>query len=111
MKGGEIFVPKIPSMKITDLAHFMAPDMPQREVGIRPGEKIHEVLITEDDARSTFELPDRYMILPEFWERLHRAYPNSGARPVEQGFRFASNINSDWLCAERLTKMIAECES
>lgn len=110
MKGGEIFVPKIPSMKITDLARHMAPDLPQRIVGIRPGEKIHETLITEDDARSTYELSDRYMILPEFWERMHKAFPNSGAKPVPTGFRFASNQNEDWLDAERLQSMIAESE-
>ena len=109
-KGGEIFVPKIPSMKITDLATFVAPDLPQRVVGIRPGEKIHETLITEDDARSTYELADRYMILPEFWERMHKEFPNSGAKPVPRGFRFASNINDDWLDAARLQAMIAECE-
>src|SRR3546814_511492 len=110
MKGGEIFVPKIPSMKITDLARYMAPDLPQRIVGIRPGEKIHETLITEDDARSTYELADRYMILPEFWERMQRAFPNSGAKPGPPGFRFASNKNDDWLDDERLQAMITESE-
>jgi UDP-N-acetylglucosamine 4,6-dehydratase/5-epimerase len=110
MKGGEIFVPKIPSMRITELASYMAPNLPQRIVGIRPGEKIHETLITEDDARSTYELSDRYMILPEFWESMHKAFPNSGAKPVAPGFRFASNQNEDWLDAERLRSMIAESE-
>jgi len=110
MKGGEIFVPKIPSMKITELASYMAPELPQRIVGIRPGEKIHETLITEDDARTTYELPDRYMILPEFWERMHKSFPNSGAKPVSNGFRFASNINEDWLDAPRLQDMISESE-
>src|SRR3546814_3213360 len=101
-------VPKIPSMKITDLARYMAPDLPQRIVGIRPGEKIHETLITEDDARSTYELADRYMILPEFWERMQRAFPNSGAKPVPPGFRFASNKNHDWLDDARLQTMHPE---
>jgi len=110
MKGGEIFVPKIPSMKITDLARHMAPNLEQRIVGIRPGEKIHETLITEDDSRSTYELPDRYMILPEFWERMHKSFPNSGAKPVPAGFRFSSNINDDWLDNARLQDMIAESE-
>lgn len=110
MKGGEIFVPKIPSMKITELARHMAPDLPQRIVGIRPGEKIHETLITEDDARSTYELTDRYMILPEFWERMHKTFPNHGAKPVPAGFRFASNKNDDWLDTGRLKVMIAESE-
>jgi UDP-N-acetylglucosamine 4,6-dehydratase/5-epimerase len=109
-KGGEIFVPKIPSMKITELASFMAPDLPQKVVGIRPGEKIHEVLITEDDARNTYELEDRYMILPEFWERMHRAFPDTDAKLVPPGFRFASNINEDWLDSDRLRQMIAESE-
>ncbi len=107
MKGGEIFVPKIPSMKITDLARFMAPDLPHKVVGIRPGEKIHEVLITEDDARSTVELKDRYMILPEFWERLHDEQPKNSGEPVDAGFRFASNINDDWLDTGRLKLMIS----
>jgi len=110
MKGGEIFVPKIPSMKITELASYMAPDLPQQIVGIRPGEKIHETLITEDDARSTYELPDRYMILPEFWEKMHQIVPCDDAKPVSAGFRFASNINDDWLDAQRLKVMIEECE-
>lgn len=110
MKGGEIFVPKIPSMKVTDLARCMAPHLPQHIVGIRPGEKIHETLITEDDARSTHELADRYMILPEFWQRMHKEFPNSGAKPVPAGFRFASNRNDDWLDSERLQAMIAESE-
>src|SRR3546814_21089401 len=94
MKGGEIFVPKIPSMKITDLAKHMAPDLTQRIVGIRPGEKIHETLITEDDARSTYELADRYMLLPDFWRRLHRAFPNGGAKPAPIAFRLATTKNS-----------------
>jgi UDP-N-acetylglucosamine 4,6-dehydratase len=110
MKGGEIFVPKIPSMKITELASYMAPELPQHIVGIRPGEKIHETLITEDDARSTYELPDRYMILPEFWERMHSVFPGGNAEPVPQGFRFASNFNNDWLDPGRLKMMIEECE-
>ncbi len=108
--GGEIFVPKIPSMKITDLANFMAPELPHKFVGIRPGEKIHEVLITEDDARNTLEQEDRYVIYPEFRHhgKLSQARPK--ANRVAAGFRFASNINDDWLGGERLATMIAECE-
>jgi UDP-N-acetylglucosamine 4,6-dehydratase len=110
MKGGEIYVPKIPSMKITDLARHMAPSLPHKVVGIRPGEKIHEVLITEDDARNAFELADRYVILPEFRERRRKAILTADAKPVPPGFRFASNSNNDWLDAERLQGMIAESE-
>src|SRR5579862_435322 len=71
MRGGEIFVPKIPSMRIVDLAQCFAPDLPCRVVGIRPGEKLHEVMVTEDDSRLTLELGDRYVIEPAFswWQR------------------------------------------
>src|SRR3546814_15676466 len=110
MKGGEIFVPKIPSMKITDLAKHMAPDLPQRIVGIRPGEKIHEKLITEDDARSTYELADRYMTLPDLWERMHRAFPNAGAKPAPLGLRFASHTNPDWLDTDPHPPLIDQTE-
>jgi UDP-N-acetylglucosamine 4,6-dehydratase len=82
MEGGEIFVPKIPSMKITDLAEALAPDLPHRVVGIRPGEKLHESLITKDDARNTLELEDRYVIEPSFtfWSR--NAYAGNGAKEI-----------------------------
>lgn len=70
MQGGEIFIPKIPSMRVVDIARALAPALPQTLVGIRPGEKVHEVLITEDDARNTAELEDRFVILPSirFWK-------------------------------------------
>ncbi len=107
--GGELFVPKIPSMKITELAKFMAPDLPQKIVGIRPGEKIHEALITEDDARNTLDIGDRYIIFPEYSQHGKLTHQHSGAKPVPAGFRFASNINDDWLGGERLAAMISEC--
>jgi UDP-N-acetylglucosamine 4,6-dehydratase len=108
-RGGELFVPKIPSMKITELAHFMAPDLPHKVVGIRPGEKIHEVLITEDDARNTVDIGDRYIIYPEYSQHGKLASQHKEAKPVSAGFRFASNINDDWLGGERLAAMISEC--
>ena len=69
MEGGEIFIPKIPSMKIIDLMHAIAPQCDTHVIGIRPGEKVHEVMITEDDARYTLELDDHYVITPvlNFW--------------------------------------------
>ena len=73
MKGGEIFVPRIASMKITDMAETIAPGVPHKVVGIRPGEKLHEVMISEDDARTTFDLGDRYAILPAFMSRRKRS--------------------------------------
>jgi UDP-N-acetylglucosamine 4,6-dehydratase len=106
MRGGEIFVPKIPSMKVSDLAHCLAPGIPHKIVGIRPGEKLHEVMITEDDSRTTVELDDRYVIEPNFafWDR--RSFAADGAKAVKEGFRFASDINTQWLDADSLKKMI-----
>ena len=110
MRGGEIFVPKIPSMKITELASFMAPALPQRAVGVRPGEKIHEVLITEEDSRNTFEFPDRYMIMPEFKSYIRPNPEELGAVPVAARFRFSSDNNADWLDSSRLAQMMREAE-
>ncbi|MGE0734856.1 MAG: UDP-N-acetylglucosamine 4,6-dehydratase (inverting) [Alphaproteobacteria bacterium] len=97
MKGGEIFVPRIPSMKMVDVARAMAPELPHDIVGIRPGEKLHEVMITEDDARATIELPDRYVILPSiaFWQ--HNGFAEHGGKPVTEGFRYSSDTNDRWL--------------
>ena len=108
MTGGEIFVPKIPSMRVADLAAAMAPGLDQRVIGIRPGEKLHEALITEDDSRSTLELEDRYVIEPAFayWSRT--PYSEAGARPVADGFRYTSDKNPTWLDDAGLEKMIAE---
>ncbi|WP_211102432.1 UDP-N-acetylglucosamine 4,6-dehydratase (inverting) [Azospirillum brasilense] len=108
MQGGEIFVPKIPSMRITDLARAMAPHLPHKPVGIRPGEKLHEVMITEDDSRQTFELPDRFVIEPAFAFWTHEPYQRLGAQPVADGFRYASDTNTDWLDGARLMRLIAE---
>ena len=108
MHGGEIFVPKIPSMKIVDLARCMAPDLPFRVIGIRPGEKLHEVLVTADDARTTIELDDRYIVEPAFafWSR--EPYLACGARPVADGFRYASDTNNAWLDTDSLKRLLAE---
>ena len=97
MRGGEIFVPKIPSMKILDLTTAMAPDLPTKIVGIRPGEKLHEVMVTVDDARSTVELPDRYVIEPSFnfWSRERVAL--EGAESVPEDFCYTSDGNETWL--------------
>jgi UDP-N-acetylglucosamine 4,6-dehydratase len=107
MRGGEIFVPKIPSMRVVDLARSLGPGLPIKIVGIRPGEKLHEVMVTEDDSRQTLALDDRYIIEPSFtwWRR--ESYVEDGAVPVPQGFRFASDTNADWLDAERLEDMLA----
>ncbi|WP_439816617.1 UDP-N-acetylglucosamine 4,6-dehydratase (inverting) [Zavarzinia sp. CC-PAN008] len=109
MKGGELFVPKIPSMKITDMAQAIAPDLPTEMIGIRPGEKLHEIMISEDDARSTVELDDRYVLLPDF-TTLRDYYARQGGRAVDPGFSYASNTNSQWLDPAQLNAILAKTE-
>jgi len=106
MLGGEIFVPKIPSMKLIDLVRAIAPDCRTEVVGIRPGEKLHEVLVSEDEARQTLELDDAYVIQPmhPWWKPESWAH----ARPVAEGFRFTSDTNARWLQADELARLV-EC--
>lgn len=104
MKGGEVFVPKIPSMKVVDLASAMAPDLPQKVIGIRPGEKLHEVMITEDDARHTIALDDRYVVHPAFAE--HRRGAPLVGEIVADRFRYASDTNDEWADITALKNML-----
>lgn len=96
-RGGEIFVPKIPSVHIVDLARVIAPDATQDVVGIRPGEKIHEMMITQDDARNTVEMDDRYIIRPLTidGEPANRAWGDLAT--VADDFEYASHTNTEWL--------------
>lgn len=105
MHGAEIFVPKIPSMRITDLAAAIAPGLPFKVTGIRPGEKLHEVMISEDDARRTVDMGSHYVIEPDYttWDRMPL-----GGSPVPDGFCYVSNRNDSWLSVEELTRIIAE---
>ena len=105
MRGGEIFVPKIPSMKVVDLAATLAPDLPTKVVGIRPGEKLHEMMISTDDARSTVDLGDRYAIEPAFVEFSRQ--PLEGAKAAE-GFCYASDTNDEWLGGPALLAVLDE---
>jgi len=107
MEGGEIFVPKIPSMRVADVATALAPQLKHKIVGIRPGEKLHEVMITEDDSRLTLELPDRYVIQPafSFWRGAAQNFPD--AVSVPEDFRYASDTNKQWLDAAELRKLLA----
>ncbi len=107
MSGGEVYIPKIPSMKMTDLAEALAPGIKLKFIGIRPGEKLHEVMITEDNSRNTVEFPDRYVIEPNplSWTG---SVLRDGATPVIDGFRYASDNNTEWLDTEGLKKMINE---
>jgi UDP-N-acetylglucosamine 4,6-dehydratase len=104
MKGGEIFVPKIPSMKLTDMARAVAPDCEVKFVGIRPGEKLHEVLVSEDEARNTVEMDDMYVIQPAhaWWSPKNW----EGAKVVPEGFRYASDTNTEWLTAGELCELV-----
>jgi UDP-N-acetylglucosamine 4,6-dehydratase len=109
MHGGEVFVPKIPSMKIVDLAEAIAPDAKLEFVGIRPGEKIHEVLISEDEARTTVELENKYVVQPATSPWFGYEWEDKGKK-LEDGFRYASNNNSAWLSIEQIREMITPIE-
>ncbi|MBI5468985.1 MAG: UDP-N-acetylglucosamine 4,6-dehydratase (inverting) [Deltaproteobacteria bacterium] len=106
MKGGEIFVPKIPSAGIMDVARAVAPNCQIRVVGIRPGEKLHETLISEDDGRLTLEYDDHFVIQPQFpWWGDER---KNGGRPVCEGFTYSSGNNNDVLNAIQIKNIIKE---
>ena len=109
MQGGEVFVPKIPSMSMMDLAKAIAPEAQVDIIGIRPGEKLHETLISEDEARTTVELPDMFVVQPASAMWFGRAWEKQG-KPLPDGFRYSSNNNSDWLDLSRINEMIAPIE-
>jgi UDP-N-acetylglucosamine 4,6-dehydratase len=106
MHGGEVFVPKIPSMRLTDLAEALAPGAQVDMVGIRPGEKLHESLLGPDEARHAVELDEGYVILPThpWWSQDRWAE----GRPLPDGFAYTSDTNDDWLSAEALAAILAE---
>lgn len=106
MQGGEIFVPKIPSYRITDLAEAIAPDCRRNIVGIRPGEKLHEEMITENDAMTTLEFEEYFIMLPTTGRTRHMAADERGGVPCKPGFRYNSGENTDWLSTEQLRTLI-----
>jgi UDP-N-acetylglucosamine 4,6-dehydratase len=110
MQGGETYIPKIPSMRMTDLADVMGPGLKHKIIGIRPGEKLHEAMITEDNSRSTVELADRYIIQPLFAFWKHERLMDERARIVPEGFRYTSDSNNDWLDEVRLKELLLESE-
>jgi len=105
MRGGELFVPKIPSMRVVDLAKVIAPRLPQKIIGIRPGEKLHETMITEDDARNTIELSDRYVMLSSLLGPRYEIYQSRG-KGLSETFRYGSDNNSEWLDLKGLENML-----
>ncbi|HOA22313.1 MAG TPA: UDP-N-acetylglucosamine 4,6-dehydratase (inverting) [Anaerolineaceae bacterium] len=109
MQGGEVFVPKIPSMSMMDLAKAVAPEAQVDIIGIRPGEKLHETLISEDEARTTIELPDMFVVQPASAMWFGHAWEKQG-KPLPDGFKYSSNNNTDWLDLSRINEMIAPIE-
>lgn len=109
MLGGELFVPKIPSVRITELAKVIAPECRQDIIGIRPGEKLHEIMIPEDDARLSIEFEDHYVIQPAhpFWNQ-NEFLKNNGGQPCPNGFHYSSDNNEWWLEDEELAKLVNE---
>jgi UDP-N-acetylglucosamine 4,6-dehydratase len=103
MTGGEIFVPKIPSMKLTELVQALAPQANIESSGIRPGEKLHEEMISIEEARRTIDRGDHYVVCPEIdWADQRRL----DGTPVPEGFRYSSDLNDDWLDASRLASLL-----
>jgi len=109
MQGGEVFVPKIPSTRVFDLAKAIAPEADIEVIGIRPGEKLHEVLVHEDEARVTVEMEDMFVVQPtiELW--FGREWQDKG-NPLPDGFRYASDTNPDWLTVDEIRKIVQDYE-
>jgi len=107
MKGGEIYVPKIPSSTMPQLAQLVSPGLKQHVIGIRPGEKLHETMIPADDAHCTVELEDRYVILQSFANAARDAYLHRGGKAVADGFSYSSDSNPEKLDAQGLQTLLA----
>ena len=103
-EGGEVYIPKIPSMRVSDLADAIAPGIERETIGIRPGEKLHEVLLTADESRHSIDIGDRYVVLPEhpWWGGAH--WPQG--KPLEDGFVYSSDSNDRWLTADELAALL-----
>ena len=105
MEGGELFVPKIPSVRITDLIEAIAPGSKTHEIGIRPGEKLHEEMISEDDSRRTIEQSDRFVIIPTI---ANWGFSNPAGSALPEGFSYKSNTNKDWLDVASIQNLLEE---
>ena len=108
-KGGETFISKIPSFKITDLAEAMAPGMKTKEVGIREGEKLHEIMVTVEDAPHTYEYEKHFIVYPQMvWSESRRAVPTG--KKVPEGFSYSSDNNTEWLSVEQIRELLQHVE-
>ena len=106
-RGGETFISKIPSFKITDLAKAMAPDCELKEVGIRPGEKLHEIMVTREDSLHTYEYDKHFIVYPQVnWWNESKVIP--GGKKLEYGFAYSSDNNTEWYSVEDLKKLVEE---
>lgn len=108
MKGGEIFVPKVPSMTVVDMMEALAPGVPRQVVGIRSGEKLHELLISKDDTAVVLYRDDRYVICPAQDPNVQASHEAEGATIAPADFHYASNTNEEWLDADGLVKLLAQ---
>lgn len=104
-KGGETFISKIPSFKITDLAEAMLPGCKIKEIGIRPGEKLHEIMVTTEDSFTTYEYDRHFIVYPQMtWN--NKQQPDMSGRKVEEGFSYSSGSNTEWLSVEQLRELL-----
>ena len=111
MKGGEVFVKKVPSMRIIDLASALAPECKLKTVGIRPGEKLHESMVSEEESLVTYQYPDFFVIEPQIkmWEAgTNLKYDGVEGKLVEQGFSYTSENNTEWLEVKDILKLVDE---
>lgn len=106
MQGGEIFIPRIPSMSIVEIARAIGPDCETEIIGVRPGEKLHDVMIPEDEARNTYEFSDHFRILPYFKPWSGQDYDLEGGRPVPDRFQYSSDKNDVWMTGAELLELI-----
>ena len=108
-KGGETFISKIPSFKITDLAQAILPGCEMPEVGIREGEKLHEVMVTREDSMLAYEYEKHYIVYPHFeWWQESRI--QAGGKKVEPGFEYSSGTNTEWMSVEEITNRLKHVE-
>ncbi len=108
-KGGETFISKIPSFKITDLAEAMLPGCEKPEVGIREGEKLHEIMVTVEDSMTTYEYEKHFIVYPQMvWN--NRQKPDLSGKKVEQGFSYSSDNNTEWLTVEEIRELLKTVE-
>src|SRR5262249_25912407 len=111
MAGGEVFVPKLPSMRLKDLAQAVAPDCRVQSIGIRAGEKLHETLVSENESRNTYEFDDMFVVEPALFYRRPEKWPWTDAPRMASGRKYSSDENDIWLGREQLLDMVEEWET